>query len=65
MDWEFGVNRCKLLHLEWIDNEVLLYSTENYIQFPRINHIGKEYKKECICVYNKSLCYITEISTTL
>ena len=31
MDWEFGVNRCKLLHLEWISNEVLLYSTGNYI----------------------------------
>ena len=27
MDGEFGVNRCKLLHLEWISNEVLLYST--------------------------------------
>ena len=22
MDWEFGVSRCKLLHLEWINNEV-------------------------------------------
>ena len=21
-DWEFGVNRCKLLPLEWINNEV-------------------------------------------
>ena len=31
MDWEFGVNRYKLLHLEWISNEVLLYSTENCI----------------------------------
>ena len=29
MDGEFGVNRYKLLHLEWISNEVLLYSTEN------------------------------------
>ena len=27
MDWEFGVNSCQLLHLEWINNEVLLYST--------------------------------------
>jgi len=27
IDWEFGVNRCKLLHLEWISNEILLYST--------------------------------------
>ena len=24
MDWEFGVNRCKLLPLEWISNESLL-----------------------------------------
>ena len=31
MDWESGVNRCKLLHLEWISNEFLLYSTGNYI----------------------------------
>ena len=27
MDRGFGVRRCKLLHLEWISNEVLLYST--------------------------------------
>ena len=31
MDWELGVNRCKLLHLEWISYEILLYSTENYL----------------------------------
>ena len=31
MDWEFGVSRCKLLHLQWVDNEILLYSTGNYI----------------------------------
>ena len=29
IDWEFGVNRCKLLSLE--SNEILLYSTGNYI----------------------------------
>ena len=27
MDRESGVNRGKLLHSEWISNEVLLYST--------------------------------------
>ena len=32
MDWESGVNRYKLLHLEWIINEILLYSTGNYVQ---------------------------------
>ena len=26
MDGEFGVRRCKLLHLEWISKGVLLYS---------------------------------------
>ena len=24
MNWESGVNGCKLLHLEWISNEILL-----------------------------------------
>ena len=24
MDQELGVNRCKLVHLEWISNEMLL-----------------------------------------
>ena len=28
--WELMVNRCKLLLLEWISNEILLYSTGNY-----------------------------------
>ena len=29
---EFGVGRCKLVHLEWISSEALLHSTGNYIQ---------------------------------
>ena len=37
IDWEFGVIRCKLLYIEWINNKVLLYSTGNYIQYPVIN----------------------------
>ena len=44
MEWQVGVSRCKLLYIECI-NKVLLYSTENYIQYPRINHNGKECKK--------------------
>ena len=32
MEWEFGVSRCKLLYIEWINNKVLRYNTENYIQ---------------------------------
>ena len=31
MDWEFAVNRCKLLHLEWISNGILLCSTGNCV----------------------------------
>ena len=53
MGWEFGVGRCKLLHLEWINYKVLLYSTANYMQSPGIDHNGKEYfKKERLYVYN-------------
>ena len=29
MDWVLGVNRCRLLPLEWISNETLLCSTGN------------------------------------
>ena len=32
MDWEFEISRDKLLHLEWISNEVLLHSTGNCVQ---------------------------------
>ena len=42
MKWEVWVSRCKLLHVECINNKVLLYSTENYIQYLMINHNGKE-----------------------
>ena len=43
MECEVGVSRCKLLYIEWINNKVLLYSTDNSIQCPMINHNGKEY----------------------
>ena len=42
MEWEVGVSRCKLLYTEWM-NKVLLYSTENYIQYPMVDHNEKEY----------------------
>ena len=51
-DWEFGISRCKLLYIEWINNKVLLYSTGNYIQYSVINHNGKEYEKEYLYLYN-------------
>ena len=52
MAWECGVNRCILLHGEWINNKVLQYSTGSYIQCPVINHNGKDYKKEHMYMYN-------------
>ena len=44
MEWE--VSRCKPLYIGWISNKVLLYSKGNYIQYPMINHNGKEYEEK-------------------
>ena len=73
MDWVFGVGSCKLLHLEWISNEVLLYSTGNYIQSLVTEHDRRWYEKKnvCICLsiyiicMTELLCYTAEIDTTL
>ena len=43
-----GLQRVRhvwVTELNW--NNVLMYSTGNYIQYPEINHNGKEYTKEC------------------
>ena len=50
MEWEFGVSRCKLLHLEWISNETLLYNTGNYTQSLGIEHDGRDMRKR-MCAY--------------
>ena len=39
--WGLGVSRCRLLHLEWISNEVLLHGTGYYIQSLGIDHDGR------------------------
>ena len=39
MVWEFGIGRSKL------NNKVLMYSIGKYIQYPEINHNGKEHEK--------------------
>ena len=49
---EFGDSRCKLLHLEWVSNEVLLYSTGNYIQSLGENMIEDNMRKKCISIYD-------------
>ena len=38
MLWVLGVNICKLFPLEWISTEILLYSTENYVQSLMMEH---------------------------
>ena len=48
MDGEFWVGKWTLLHLEWISNEVLLYSTGNYIQSLGIEHGERWYEKNYI-----------------
>ena len=54
MVWEVGISKCNLLillYIEWTHNKFLLYNTGNCIQYPMINHNGKEYEKECVYVY--------------
>ena len=46
LETEFGIKRYKLLYIGFINNNVLLYSTRKYIQYPMINYNGKEYEKE-------------------
>ena len=43
MDWKFGVGTCKkVLHSEWINSKALMCNIENYVEYPVINHNGKE-----------------------
>ena len=49
-DWEFGISRCKLLYIAWINNKILLYSSGNYIQYLIINYNRKESEKEYIYI---------------
>ena len=53
---ESGINRGKLLYIGWVNDEVLLYSTGNHIQYPVTNHNGKECEKEYIRTFFCSLC---------
>ena len=52
MEWESGVSRCKLVYIEWINNEVLLFLQGNCIQYLVINHNGKENKEESKYMHN-------------
>ena len=43
-DREFGISRCKLLYIGWINNNLQMYSTGNCIQYHMIKHNRKEYE---------------------
>ena len=47
------VSKCELLCTEQINSKVVLQSTESYIQYPMINHNGKN-----VCVYIYMCIYI-------
>ena len=61
---EFGVSRCKLVYIGWINNKVLLCGTGNYIQYPVINQNGKNMKKNAYICITESLGCTAEINTT-
>ena len=62
--WEFGVSRCKLLHIEQINNKVSLQITGNYIQYPVINHNVNEYFLNVYTYITELLCCTVEINTS-
>ena len=43
--------------------QVLLYSTGDYIQYPVINHNGKNMKNNVYICITESLCSVAEINT--
>ena len=57
MGWEFGVSRCKRLHLEWMSNEVLLDGTGNCVQSLGMDHDGREREKNNVHVNWLPLLY--------
>ena len=65
MEWEFGVSRCKFMY-RMDKYKVLLCSTGNYIQYPVINHNGKEYEKRMYMgVITEMLSCASEMNTAL
>ena len=57
VDWEFGVGRCKLLLIEWINTKILLYSIGTISNLLGYAMMEKNIKKECIYVYYWIILY--------
>ena len=64
MEWEFSVSRCKFTY-RMDKYEVLLCSTGNYIQYPVINHNGKEYEKIYMGIIAEILNCASEMNAAL
>ena len=41
--WELGISSCNLVYIGRINKNILLYSTGNCIEYPVINHDGREH----------------------
>ena len=51
MDWEFGVNRCKLLALEWISSEiccVALGTMSSHLQWSTVEDKARKIMYICM-----------------
>ena len=59
MEWKFGVTRSKGLYTEWVNNNVLLKSTEHYGQYPMINHYRKSISRKNVYI---SICITESLS---
>ena len=49
MDWKSEVNKCRLLPLKWIYNDILQYSPGNYVWSLVIEH--DNVRKENVYLY--------------
>ena len=51
INWEIGIDIYTLLYIKYITNKDLLHSTGISSQYSVMTYMGKESKKEWICVY--------------
>ena len=64
IDWEFGVNRCELLYVGWINNKILLQHRELY-PIPWIKHIEKNMRKNVYIFITECFVFIVLLLYTL
>ena len=63
INWETGIDIYTLLHIKWVTNKDLLYSTGNYTQYFIITYVGKESKIEKHRYVTESLCCTLKTNT--